>query len=29
VAIDIANRLREHHQVEYAQPDFHKTRIRR
>ena len=29
VAIDIANRLSEHHKVEYAQPDFHKTRIRK
>ncbi|MDX9744490.1 MAG: hypothetical protein RBT59_11765 [Arcobacteraceae bacterium] len=29
VAIDIANRLSEHLEVEYAQPDFHKTRIRR
>jgi hypothetical protein len=29
VAIDIANRLSEHHEVEYAQPDFHKIRIRR
>ncbi len=29
MAIDISNRLSEYHEVEYAQPDFHKTRIRR
>jgi len=29
LAIDISNRLNEHNEVQYAQPDFIKTKIRR